>query len=958
MLEKRPPALVLVGRRGAGKSSLVNALFGAKVAELGHVTAQTGRGRWYEYERDGGVDVDPRHARRAGGVAARRGRTTAAARSTRSRSSCARRRPTSSSSSRRRARSTPPIDADIDVLERVYKEVKRAHRTEPPLVAVVTHCDLFEPKGTRLHRAAEEPRGATSRRSSGTSPRPSGPSRRRSTTAPALRDRHVATHRRLDVHVVARRRRRCAPTSAGGSTTSPSVLFRHLPDASRAELARATGARAVQEELATTLTRGDRRGVRGHRRGADSRSPTSSRSPRCRRGSSRRSPGSRAARSTSAARRSSSRASARTWASAFALREAVRAIVKVIAPGGGSVVSATIAFSGTLAIGAAARAYYIRGLSLERRPEGVSQGTARTARPRRTRPRDRDRARREAPPAESHESPARDAQIAIARTELTASSARHVVRGDRPRGPDVGPARRRVLMSRSDAGPRRTRLSRARFRPALRPVAGRAALVRVLGAARRLRGERRAGRHAARRTSCPMPPPTSRAAAHGARAQRRRSRTCSSAGTACAATTRSGSRGSTTPASPRRPWSSAARARGQDAPRPRPRGVRRARVAVEGARAAAASHLQQRVLGASPDWSRAQVHDGRGHEPRRHRGVRAPLRAGPHVPRHAPHQLVPRVHDGAQRPRGRERRGRQRRALRVRVPGRRRGRRDRRRDHAPRDDARRHRRRRAPGRPALHGAPRQARAAPLRRPHDPHRHRRDPRRPEVRHRRREGDAGARLQRLRDRQAARPRGDQHPQPRRHAERQRRARSPGMDRKEARTRREEGARREGPRARRQAARAHAPALPALGRRRRADDLDAVVPQDEGDGREARSRPCARARPSIIPGEWEKTYDHFLENIQDWCVSRQLWWGHQIPAWHGPERRDHGRARAPAECTAADGVDAGPRRARHLVLERALAVLHARLARGDRRAARSSIPRAISRRATTSSSSGSRA
>ncbi|HLK40033.1 MAG TPA: class I tRNA ligase family protein, partial [Polyangiaceae bacterium] len=39
----------------------------------------------------------------------------------------------------------------------------------------------------------------------------------------------------------------------------------------------------------------------------------------------------------------------------------------------------------------------------------------------------------------------------------------------------------------------------------------------------------------------------------------------------------------------------------------------------------------------------------------------------------------------------------------------------------------------------------------------------------------------------------------------------------------------------------------------------------------------------RTQIIPAEWKKTYDHFLENIQDWCVSRQLWWGHQIPAWH---------------------------------------------------------------------------
>jgi uncharacterized protein (DUF697 family) len=50
---------------------------------------------------------------------------------------------------------------------------------------------------------------------------------------------------------------------------------------------------------------------------------------------------------------------------AFALREAFRALMKIIAPGGGPVISATIAFSGTMAIGAAARAYFIRGLSLE-----------------------------------------------------------------------------------------------------------------------------------------------------------------------------------------------------------------------------------------------------------------------------------------------------------------------------------------------------------------------------------------------------------------------------------------------------------------------------------------------------------------------------------------------------------------------------------------------------------------
>ena len=36
-------------------------------------------------------------------------------------------------------------------------------------------------------------------------------------------------------------------------------------------------------------------------------------------------------------------------------------------------------------------------------------------------------------------------------------------------------------------------------------------------------------------------------------------------------------------------------------------------------------------------------------------------------------------------------------------------------------------------------------------------------------------------------------------------------------------------------------------------------------------------------FFPEHWASTYNHWLENIQDWCISRQLWWGHQIPAWY---------------------------------------------------------------------------
>jgi len=41
-------------------------------------------------------------------------------------------------------------------------------------------------------------------------------------------------------------------------------------------------------------------------------------------------------------------------------------------------------------------------------------------------------------------------------------------------------------------------------------------------------------------------------------------------------------------------------------------------------------------------------------------------------------------------------------------------------------------------------------------------------------------------------------------------------------------------------------------------------------------------------FIPKQWENTFFNWMENIQPWCISRQLWWGHQIPAWYGPDNK----------------------------------------------------------------------
>jgi valyl-tRNA synthetase len=57
----------------------------------------------------------------------------------------------------------------------------------------------------------------------------------------------------------------------------------------------------------------------------------------------------------------------------------------------------------------------------------------------------------------------------------------------------------------------------------------------------------------------------------------------------------------------------------------------------------------------------------------------------------------------------------------------------------------------------------------------------------------------------------------------------------------------------------------------------------------------------RIEFIPANWTKTYYEWMYNIRDWCISRQLWWGHRIPAWHCQECREIVVAReAPTVCS----------------------------------------------------------
>ena len=103
-----------------------------------------------------------------------------------------------------------------------------------------------------------------------------------------------------------------------------------------------------------------------------------------------------------------------------------------------------------------------------------------------------------------------------------------------------------------------------------------------------------------------------------------------------------------------------------------------------------------------------------------------------------------------------------------------------------------------------------------------------------------------------------------------------------------------------------------LAALGRADRAADLAAVVHEDGRAGRARRSPRSRTAASASTPRASASATCDWLKNIRPWCISRQLWWGHQIPVWYRGDRdlRRHRPARGP-------GLGARPGRAGHVVL-----------------------------------------
>lgn len=362
VLEQRAPAFVLVGRRGAGKSSLINALYGSNVAEVGHVKAQTASGKWYNlaHERGSLALLDTRGLQE-GGVpeGAEAGVSALDALLFEVRKQC----PDVVLFLVKASEVDSGIDADLDALEAILREIERAHRVKPPVVAVVTHCDVLEPKEVKLHAA---PEGQDARDLEDKLARVAACERLledRMRARPSLQarvenvlgissylsfrnDGSVRSDERFRIDLLCER------------------LFRVLPDRGRGMFVRISQVRGLQEELATDITRTIAALCAGV---AVVPIPVADLVP-----------------ITSlqlslvtmigwlSGRAMSPKAASEFLAAlgvnvgaAFAFREGARALIKFVFPGAGSAVSGAVAFAGTMAIGKAAQRFFFERIPVE-----------------------------------------------------------------------------------------------------------------------------------------------------------------------------------------------------------------------------------------------------------------------------------------------------------------------------------------------------------------------------------------------------------------------------------------------------------------------------------------------------------------------------------------------------------------------------------------------------------------
>jgi predicted GTPase len=144
----RSPRFMVVGRRGAGKSTLINALFDAPVARVGAVEAQTGAAHWYTYEYDGkNIEILDTRGIQEGGKPIEE---DAASNSQESILIAVREKCPDIVLFLCKAKEVDSaINESLDIFEKILRKIESIHDYTPPIVGILTQCDELDPPDIR-----------------------------------------------------------------------------------------------------------------------------------------------------------------------------------------------------------------------------------------------------------------------------------------------------------------------------------------------------------------------------------------------------------------------------------------------------------------------------------------------------------------------------------------------------------------------------------------------------------------------------------------------------------------------------------------------------------------------------------------------------------------------------------------------------------------------------------------